>query len=135
MFAHILQHYHDFESNVAIFFRIVKEFTQTYSFGGKMKLIICEIRHELMVFSLCTLFNKMHFFVCFLKMYRPLKGWYALFKINCTFQWWRALHFMPCINREFFLIILCKADDFCLFIGLPDEIYKKSPDIVNQFRI
>ena len=25
------------------------------------------------------------------------------------------------------LIIRCKADKFCLFIGLPDEIEKKSP--------
>ena len=33
------------------------------------------------------------------------------------------------------LVILCKADDFCLFIRLPDEIYKKSPGIVIQFRI
>ena len=31
------------------------------------------------------------------------------------------------------LIIRCKADDFCLFIGLPDEFYKKSPAIVIQF--
>ena len=32
------------------------------------------------------------------------------------------------------LIIPCKADESCLFIGLPDEIYKKVPDIVIQFR-
>ena len=31
------------------------------------------------------------------------------------------------------LIIPCKADDYCLFIGLPDEIYKKAPGIVIQF--
>ena len=31
------------------------------------------------------------------------------------------------------LVILCKADDFCLLIGLPDEIYKKAPDMVIQF--
>ena len=30
---------------------------------------------------------------------------------------------------------LYKADDFCLFIVLPDEIYKKLPGIVIQFRI
>ena len=28
-----------------------------------------------------------------------------------------------------------KADDSCLFIGLPDEIYKKPSGIVIQFRI
>ena len=27
------------------------------------------------------------------------------------------------------LIIPCKANDSCLFIGLPDEIYKKAPGI------
>ena len=32
-------------------------------------------------------------------------------------------------------IIPCKADGFCLLIGLPDESEKKSPDIVIQFRI
>ena len=32
------------------------------------------------------------------------------------------------------LLIPCKADDFCLLLGLPDEIEKMSPDIVTQFR-
>ena len=31
------------------------------------------------------------------------------------------------------LVIPCKADDSCLFITLPDEIYKKQPGIVIQF--
>ena len=31
------------------------------------------------------------------------------------------------------LIIPCKADDCCLFIRLPYEIYKKAPGIVIQF--
>ena len=38
-------------------------------------------------------------------------------------------------NKSRVLIIACKADDFCLSIGLPDEIQKKSPGIVIQFRI
>ena len=33
------------------------------------------------------------------------------------------------------LTIPCIAGDFCLFIGLPDEILKKSPGIVIQFSI
>ena len=33
------------------------------------------------------------------------------------------------------LTIPCKADDFCLFKELPDEIIKKSPGIVVHFRI
>ena len=44
-----LQHYHDFQSNVAIFPSVVQEFTQPYSFGGRIKRIICHIRHELSV--------------------------------------------------------------------------------------
>ena len=40
VFAHILQHYHDFQSNVAI---------QPYSFDGRIQLIICQIGHEFSV--------------------------------------------------------------------------------------
>ena len=47
IFAHILQHYHDFQSNVAIFSSFVQAYTQPYSFGGRLKLIICQIRLEL----------------------------------------------------------------------------------------
>ena len=42
-FAQILQHYHDFQSNVAVFSSLV----QPYSFDGRIKLIICQIRQEL----------------------------------------------------------------------------------------
>ena len=49
IFAHILQHYHNFQCNVAIFPSIFQEYTQSYSFGGGIKLIICQIRHELSV--------------------------------------------------------------------------------------
>ena len=48
-FAHILQHYHDFQSNIAIFPSFVQTYTQPYLFGGRTKLIICQIRHELSV--------------------------------------------------------------------------------------
>ena len=44
--AHILQHYHNFQSNVAIFPSVVQAYTQPYSFGGRIKLI-CQIRHWL----------------------------------------------------------------------------------------
>ena len=46
IFAHILQHYHDFQSNVAIFPSVVQALSQTYSFGGRIKLFTCQIRHE-----------------------------------------------------------------------------------------
>ena len=49
IFAHILQHYHDFQSNVTIFPSVVQAYTQPYSFGGRRKLIICQIKHELNV--------------------------------------------------------------------------------------
>ena len=45
IFAHILQHYRDFQ----IFPSVVQAYTQSYSFGGRIKLIICQIRHELSV--------------------------------------------------------------------------------------
>ena len=45
--AHTLQHYHDFQSNVAIFHSVVQAFTQPYSFSGSIKLIISQIGHEL----------------------------------------------------------------------------------------
>ena len=49
IFAHILQHYHDFQSNVAIFPKVVQAYTQPCSYGGRIKQIICQIRHELSV--------------------------------------------------------------------------------------
>ena len=45
----ILQHYHDFQSNTAIFPSGVQAYTQPYLFGGRIELIICQIRHELSV--------------------------------------------------------------------------------------
>ena len=35
--------------SVEIFPSVVQEYTQPYSFGGRIKLIICQIRHELSV--------------------------------------------------------------------------------------
>ena len=35
--------------SVAIFPSVVQAYTQPYSFGGRIKLIICQIRHELSV--------------------------------------------------------------------------------------
>ena len=47
IFAHILQHYHDIQSNVVILLSDVQASTRPYSFGGRIKLIILQIRHEL----------------------------------------------------------------------------------------
>ena len=49
IFAQILQHYLDFQSNVAIFLIVFQSYTQPYSFGGRVNLIICQISHELSV--------------------------------------------------------------------------------------
>ena len=49
-FSHsFCKHYYDFQSNVAIFPSVVQACTQLYSFDGRIKLIICQIRHELTV--------------------------------------------------------------------------------------
>ena len=47
--AHILQYDHDFQSNVALFPSVVQAYTQPYLFSGRIKLIICQIKHELNV--------------------------------------------------------------------------------------
>ena len=47
--THVLQHYHDFQSIAAILPSVVRAFTQPYSLDGRMKQIICQMRHELSV--------------------------------------------------------------------------------------
>ena len=49
IFAHILQHYHDFQSNVAILPSVVQAYTQPFSFSGRIKQIIRQIIHDLRV--------------------------------------------------------------------------------------
>ena len=49
IFAHILQHYHDFQSNVKIFPSVSQAYTQPYSFDGSIKQIIFQIGYELSV--------------------------------------------------------------------------------------
>ena len=49
IFAHFLQNYHDYQTNVAIFPSVVQAYTQPCSFIGRIKLIICHIRHDLSV--------------------------------------------------------------------------------------
>ena len=44
IFAHNMQHYSDFQSNVVIFHSVVQAYTQPYSFSGRIKLIIFQIR-------------------------------------------------------------------------------------------
>ena len=54
IFAHILKYWFlqiwfDFRSNLAIFPSVVQACTQPYLFGGRIKLIIRQIRHKLSV--------------------------------------------------------------------------------------
>ena len=49
IFTHILHFYHNLQSNVAIFSRDVQAYALPCSFGGRIKLTICQIRHELNV--------------------------------------------------------------------------------------
>ena len=49
IFAHILQHYHDFQINFAIFPSVVQAYTHQYLFSEGIKLIIWQIRRELSV--------------------------------------------------------------------------------------
>ena len=58
----------------------------------------------LMVFSflpkkMCTLFQKMQFRICFLKMFRPLKGWLVCFILN-------NLHFPMVEGIGFYALII-----------------------------
>ena len=57
-------------------------------------------------------------------MFRPLKGWYAILN-NLHFPMVEGIAFYA-LYKSTVLIIPCKADNSCLLIGLPDEIYKKS---------
>ena len=82
--------------------------------------------------KMCTLFQKVKFCVCFLKMFRPLKGVICFILNNLYFRMVEGIAFYA-LHKSRVLIIPCKADGFCLFIGLPDKIYKKASGFVIQF--
>ena len=71
--------------------------------------------------KMCTLFQKIQLRVCFLKMFRPLRGWYEFILNNLHLPMQEGIPFYA-LYKSRVLIIPCKADGFCLFIGLPDEI-------------
>ena len=66
-------------------------------------------------------FKKKCNYVFFLKIFRPIKGWYVLFWIICMVE---GIAFYAQYQSRV-LIISCKEDDFCLFIGPPDAIVIK----------
>ena len=71
--------------------------------------------------KMCTLYQKMQFRVCFLKMFLPLKGVVCFILNNLHFSMVEGIAFYA-LHKSRVLIIPCKADGFCLFIGLPEEI-------------
>ena len=97
---------------------VVQAYTQPYSFGGKIKL---------MVFSFLP--NNVHFVLknaiscLFLKNVSPPKRVICFILNNLHFPMVEGIAFYA-LHKSRVLIIPCKADGFCLFIRLPDEIYK-----------
>ena len=67
--------------------------------------------------KICISFNKIHFCVCFLKMFRPLKGWICFILNISHLSVVEGIVFYG-LYKSRVLIIPCKADDFCLF-GYP----------------
>ena len=83
---------------------------------------------------MCTLFKKNAILCLFLKNVSPSKRVVYFILNNLHFPMVEGIAFYV-LYKSRVLIISCKADDFCLFIWLPDKIYKMLPGIVIQFRI
>ena len=77
-FAHILQHYHDFQSNFAIFPSVVQTYKQLNSFSGWMKLIICQIKYDLSV--------TIHEISTSWKKNRRWQTWYYFVQVKFAFK-------------------------------------------------
>ena len=72
---------------------------------------------------MCTLFKKTAISCLFLKNVSPSKRVVYFIPNNLHFPMVEGIAFFA-LHKSKVLIIPCKADDFCLFIGLPDEISK-----------
>ena len=82
---------------------------------------------------MCTLFKKKNAISClFLKNVLPSKQVICFILNNLHFLMVEGIAFYA-LHKSRVLIIPCKLDDSCLFIELPDEIYKKASGIVIQF--
>ena len=72
----------------------------------------------------CVLYlKKMQFRVCFLKIFRPPKMVGCFILNNLHFPMVDCIAFYA-LYKSRMLIIPYKADDFCLFIGLSDQIQR-----------
>ena len=91
-----------------------------------------------MVFSFlplfCALYLKKAVLCLFLKNVLPSKRVVCFILNNLHFLMVKGIAFYAPYKSRM-LIIPCKADDFCIFIELPDQIYKKASGIVIKFRI
>ena len=84
--------------------------------------------------KICTLFQKYAISCLFLKNVSPYKRAICFIRNNKHFPMVEGIAFYT-LHKLRVLIIPCKADGFCLFIKLPDEIYKKASGSVIKFRI
>ena len=75
----------------------------------------------------------MQFHVLFLKNVSPSKRVICFIRNNSHLSIMESIAFYA-LYKSRVLIIPYKADDSCLFIGLPDEIYKKAQSIVIQLQ-
>ena len=74
--------------------------------------------------KMCTLLKNKNAILClFLKIVSPSKRVICFILNNMHFPMVKAIVFYA-LYKSKVLIIPCKADDFCLFIGLPDDIKK-----------
>ena len=70
----------------------------------------------------CALYLKKNAIMClFFKNVSPSKGVVCFILNNLNFPMVEGIAFYA-LHKSRVLIIPCKADGFCLFIGLPDEI-------------
>ena len=86
-----------------------------YISGGKSNGVFFSTK------KMCTLFKKNSILRLFLKNISPSKRVEYFILHNLHFAMVAGIAFYA-LYKSRVLIIPCKAGDFCLFIGLPDEI-------------
>ena len=82
--------------------------------------------------KMCILFKNNAIFRLCLKNISPSKRMIGFILNNSHLSMMEDIVFYA-LYKSRVLIMPCKVDDSCLFIGLPDEIYKKAEGIVMQF--
>ena len=83
-------------------------------------LVFCFLFYQRM----CTLFQKMQFHVCFLKMFRSPKRLICFILNTLHFPMVEGIAFYA-LHQSRLLIIPCKADDFCFFLSGYQKKFKK----------